>query len=246
MTRLRYVDVLTLPAVGQAAPSTLPYQAVIFDLFGTLTRAVRRSAWHARIARTLGCDPVAFGLLLDQTFAARARGGDPRMELRRLAWRLGRRPSPAQVSEALRMRSAAILASIRLRPDAVSTLWTLRGSGLRIGLVSDCTAELPRLVTRTPIGALLDAAVYSSQLGVVKPHPSLFLTASHRLGVSPAHCLYVGDGGGQELSGARAVGMTAVRLVAPDLSRHLTFAAEANWTGPVITSLAEVLNLALP
>ena len=223
----------------------MAYRAVVFDLFGTLTRAVRRGGWHQRMAGALGCDPQALSGLLDETFSMRARGGDGRLEIRRLAWRLGHRPSSAEVTEALRLRGRAIRASIQLRPDAMSTLYALRRWGLRTGLVSDCTEDLPRIMARLPIAPVFDATVYSAHLGVTKPHPALFLTVSHRLGVEPAECLYVGDGGGHELSGAEAVGMTAVRLAAPDLARHLTFAADVGWTGLTVTTLAEIFDLVL-
>lgn len=219
------------------------FRAVVFDLFGTLTRAVRRGAWYQLMARALECDPEVLSGVLDKTFAMRARGGDGRLEIRRIAWRLGRRPTAAQVSEALRLRHRAIRASLQLRPDAMSTLQSLRRRGLRVGLISDCTEDLPAILASLPIAALLDAAVYSAHLGVVKPHPAMYLTVCHRLGVEPEHCLYVGDGDGHELSGAEAVGMTAVRLAAPDLSGHLTFAPDVDFTGPSVTALRQVLDL---
>jgi manganese/iron transport system permease protein len=42
---------------------------------------------------------------------------------------------------------------------------------------------------------------------------AIFLLACERLGVRPADCLYVGDGDGNELHGATAVVMRAVRLI---------------------------------
>jgi putative hydrolase of the HAD superfamily len=115
--------------------------------------------------------------------------------------------------------------------------------GLRTGLVSDCTDDLPPIVADLPVGPLLDATVYSCDLGAVKPDPRLFLTASRRLAVAPADCLYVGDGGGHELSAARAVGMCAVRLTEPDLAGHLVYEAERGWTGPTVRTLTDVLAL---
>jgi putative hydrolase of the HAD superfamily len=224
------------------------YGAVIFDFFGTLTGAVRRGTSQHQVARALGCDPTAFVVLLDRTYPARVRGelGDARTAMRRLAWRLGRSPTAEQVTEAVRLRTNAIRANTRLRPDAVGTLWTLQAAGLRVGLVSDCTDELPDLVAEMPVAELLDAAVFSIHLGVGKPAATLFLTASRRLGVAPSRCLYVGDGGGRELSGARAAGMTAVRLTTPDLAEHLVFDPEPEWAGQTVPSLDAVLDLAFP
>jgi len=223
------------------------YRAVLFDFFGTLTCAVTRGPTHERVARLLGCDPAAFTVLLDRTYHERASGalGDARASLRQIARRLGRSPTPAQLTEAARVRYHAVQADIRLRADAVCTLWTLRARGLRTALVSDCTDELPRILPSLPIADHLDAAVFSCQLGFAKPDPIVFRMASRRLGVRPDECLYVGDGGGRELSGARATGMTAVRLAAPDLAMHLTFDAERDWDGPSVACLSEVPDLAV-
>ena len=49
-----------------------------------------------------------------------------------------------------------------------------------------------------------------------------------------------------ELTGARLLGMTAVRLDAPDLGAHLTFDADVDWTGPVVDSLDDVPSLGAP
>ena len=224
---------------------SLRYSAVVFDFFGTLTRAYQRGPLHAEVARLLGCDPTAFAHLLNHTYPQRARGGHADVErtLAGLARRLGARPGAAQVGAAARLRLRAIREDIRLRTDAVLTLGALRARGLRTGLVSDCTDELPEIFPSLPVGPLLDATVYSSRLGVVKPHPALYDTVCARLGVDPTDCLYLGDGGGHELSGARRAGMTAVQLAAPDLVEHLSFDAEPQWPGPRVTRLVEVLDL---
>jgi putative hydrolase of the HAD superfamily len=224
------------------------YGAVVFDFFGTLTGAVTRSGVHRRVARALGCDPTAFTALLDRTYAARVRGelGDARMALRWIAWQLGRSPTAAQVTEAQRLRTRALRAALNLRADAICTLWMLRSAGLRTGLVSDCTDEVPPLVAELPVADLLDATVFSIHLGVSKPDVGLFLTVSRRLGVAPTRCLYVGDGDGRELSGARSAGMTPVRFAAPDLKRHLVFDPEPDWTGYTVRSLSAVVELASP
>jgi len=61
--------------------------------------------------------------------------------------------------------------------------------------------------------------------------------------VAPEDCLYVGDGGSHELTGAAAVGMTPVRLAAPDLTDHLVFNADADFSGPSVSSLMGILEL---
>ena len=59
----------------------------------------------------------------------------------------------------------------------------------------------------------------------------MYAETCDRLGIDPTACLYVGDGGSHELSGATAAGMTAVRLAAADLAGHLAFDVDREWVG---------------
>ncbi len=228
-----------------AGSGVRPYRAVLFDFFGTLTTAVRRGPAHDAIARRLGCCPVAYASVLDETFFARCVGalGDPATTLATVATRAGGRPSREDVRVALRERVDAIAADIRLRPEAVPVLRELRRLGLRTAVVSDCGPELPDLLPLLPVAVLLDACVFSIELGRHKPDPIMYLTACERVNVDPAGCLYVGDGGSHELSGAVAAGLDAVRLAAPDLDGHLAFGADDGWVGPSVASLAEIPGL---
>jgi putative hydrolase of the HAD superfamily len=221
-----------------------PYEAVLFDFFGTLTQAVSRGRAHTHLARWLGCDPRLFTAVLDRTFVERARGGygSASQSLRRVAETVGVRPTRAQLAAVLPARIEAVRADTRLRAEAVPVLRAVRARGLRTGLVSDCGYELPRYLPELPIAPLLDTCVYSVEVGACKPDRRMYLTACRRLGVAPDRCLYIGDGGSQELSGARAVGMTAVQLTAPDLAGHLRFNGEHGWTGRTAGTLTEAIR----
>jgi putative hydrolase of the HAD superfamily len=109
--------------------------------------------------------------------------------------------------------------------------------------MSDCWYELPAFLPRLGITPFLEGCVYSVEVGHCKPHPAMYLEACRQLRFDPDDCLYVGDGGSQELSGAREVGMSAVRLAAPDLAGHLIFRGDPGWNGPVARSLTDVLAM---
>jgi putative hydrolase of the HAD superfamily len=221
------------------------YRAVLFDFFGTLTEAVVRGPWHASIARRLGCDPVAFIEVLDRSFPARCRGifGTAEATLRWVCDQLGADPPADRLRAVVRDRIAAVWADTRLRPDAVAVLAALDRRRFRTAVVSDCGYELPAFLPRLPVAPLLDTCVYSVDIGECKPEPAIYLAACERLAVSPEECLYVGDGGSRELTGAAAVGMQPVRLAAPDLHRHLVFAPDRDFTGPVVDSLTAAVRL---
>lgn len=221
------------------------YRAVVFDFFGTLTRAVQRGPQHADIARGLGCDPEVVRGVLDRTFHSRARGtfGSAEATLRWVSEQAGGRPRPAQLQAAVPARVDALKADTRLRPDAVSALQALKDRGLATGLISDCTHELPAFLPGLPVAPLLDARVFSVEVGVCKPDPAIYLAACEQLGVAPQECVYVGDGGSRELTGAAAVGMTPVRLDAADLTGHLVFDRDTGFSGASVPSLTDLLTL---
>ena len=88
-----------------------------------------------------------------------------------------------------------------------------------------------------------EVSVFSVEVGRCKPDPMIYLEACWRMRVAPEDCLYVGDGGSRELTGAAAVGMTPVRLAAPDLADHLVFDADEHFSGVSVPSLTALLDL---
>jgi putative hydrolase of the HAD superfamily len=221
--------------------------AVVFDFYGTLTPVSAPGSWAdhvARLAALLGVSPGALDEALDASYPERATGklGDARQTLRTLAARLGADPPEDKLDEAYRMRQRIQESLMRLRPEAVPVIEALRERGLRIGLVSDCTSELPNAWPRLPVARLVDAPVFSCVEGTRKPDPRLFRAVAERLRADPAGCLYVGDGGGRELTGSSAVGMHAVLLAGPDWPGYRVYDREDGWKGSRISSLTELLG----
>lgn len=223
-------------------------RAVVFDFYGTLT--VTRTPAGSRAARAeqaaiLGVDPDRFdaelGATVDERFTG--AGGDVAGSLRWVCERLGHVPDAPSVQHAAVRRLELERAFGEPRPEAVDVLRTLRADGLRVGVISDCSAELPVYWRGLPIAELVDATVFSFVTGHRKPAPENYLLCCERLGVEPADCLYVGDGGSDELAGARRVGMRAVHLAVPEESDGLVYGKHAEWDGETVTSLGAVPEL---
>jgi putative hydrolase of the HAD superfamily len=220
--------------------------AVVFDFYGTLTPVSPSEAWASnatRLAAVMGVPDDALLRVLDDTFPERISGafGDVRQTLAVIGSRLGVRLTDLQLDEAARTRRAVQESMFALRPEALSVIGLLRDRGLRIGLVSDCTSELPDAWPRLPLAALVDAPVFSCVERTRKPDPRLFQAVAQRLPAEPADCLYVGDGGGRELTGSSGIGMRAVLLAGPDWHQHRDHNREADWAGPRISSLADLV-----
>ena len=221
--------------------------AVVFDFYGTLTPVSPAEAWTehtSQLAAALGVAPQALVGALDESYPERFTGalGDVRQTLQTLAARLGTQVSEERLDEAGRLRQEVQESMFRLRPEALPVIGQLRARGLRIGLVSDCTSELPAAWPRLPLSAVVDAAVFSCVEGMRKPDPRLFRKVAADLAADPAACLYVGDGGGRELSGSTAVGMSAVLLAGPDWHNHRVYDRERGWAGLRISSLEELVT----
>ncbi|MGW5350650.1 HAD family hydrolase [Streptomyces sp. NPDC004031] len=227
----------------------MAFPTVIFDFYGTLTPSTPTAVWdgHAALgAVPLGIPAGQWREVLNASFPERAVGalGDLPDTIRTLARRCGVEPGEEAVAAAAAVRLACQRELFVLRPDAVGTLERLRGAGVRVGVLSDCTVELADCWADLPLAGLVDAAVLSCTEGHRKPAPELFRRIAAALDTAPADCLYVGDGGGSELTGATAQGMTAVMLRADDWASNDAHAREDDWPGPSFGSLTEVVAAA--
>lgn len=90
----------------------------------------------------------------------------------------------------------------------------LHGRGLKVGLVSnafDPAWLLHEDLERMGLAERLDVAVFSSEVGLRKPHPAIFERALEALGVAPADTLFVGDTRNADIRGAAALGMATAQ-----------------------------------
>lgn len=107
---------------------------------------------------------------------------------------------------------------LTLFEDAAEALVELKGS-YRLGLLTDGFAAVQRnKVAALGVTPLLDAVVYSDDLGRTawKPSPVPYERVAHLLNVpnGPA-CLYVGDNPQKDFIGARHLGWRTVRIRRP-------------------------------
>lgn len=95
------------------------------------------------------------------------------------------------------------------------TIERLRGSGVRVAVVSNSDGSVRGSLERAGLLELFEFVVDSHEVGVAKPDPAIFLTALERMGVAPSNAWYVGDSVFHDVNGARAAGFSRVFLVDP-------------------------------
>ena len=95
-------------------------------------------------------------------------------------------------------------------------LEALRERGLKLGLVSNAFDPgwlLHRDLEHMGLAERLDFSVFSSEVGMRKPHPAIFERALEALGVEPEQALFVGDRLFEDIRGAAELGMTTVQAL---------------------------------
>lgn len=98
-----------------------------------------------------------------------------------------------------------------LNPEIIPMLKGLKEKGIKIGLISNCFSEEAIVIKESELFQYFDEVCLSYDEGIQKPDLSIFNRCVEKLQVNAEECLYVGDGGSNELVAATEAGMKAVQ-----------------------------------
>jgi putative hydrolase of the HAD superfamily len=226
----------------------MKFKAVIFDLFGTLVGNFASSVgqMHQEMAGALGMPYEQFMQHWGQTAKMRIIGAFETVEanIEYVCAAMKVSPRAEQIEKAVEIRMKYIRHALCPGPDAINIPRELRNQGYKIGLLSNCSIEIPILWQETAFADLFHTTVFSSQERLKKPDTRIYHLACDRLGAMPKACLYIADGEDHELAAAAEVGLHPVLIqtsVQKTDSRSHQEARE--WQGTTIASLPEVLQL---
>jgi putative hydrolase of the HAD superfamily len=195
-------------------------RAMIFDLFGTLVDGFSVAGYEAmltRMAGELSASAEGFFRHWLATSQERTTGRIPDTEanVEAICRALGVAAERDAVARAVQIRFDFVRKALDPRADALGVLTELRSRGCKLGLISDCSSEVPILWPETPFAPLIDVALFSASVGMRKPDSRIYRLALERLTVRPEASVYIGDGSSNELSGAERVGMHPIRIRVP-------------------------------
>lgn len=221
------------------------FDAVVFDLFGTLVSEFPLADWNAnfeRLAHAFGVDVDGFRAAWHESSIDRQTGrlGDIRRNLGENATRAGGAPTEEQIDVAVFARNELYARYFHPLPGALETVAWAR-ERYRTALISMCAPDTPELWRASPFEGLIDVEVFSCESRLRKPDREIYLEAARRLGVEPERCVYIGDGSYGELRGASAVGMTAILVHDPDEPEGTMLRPDLEpWNGLTIASIGVV------
>lgn len=98
-------------------------------------------------------------------------------------------------------------------PNSEPLLKELKARGYVVGVITNGPSYLQNHKMETSgLKKYCDIIVVSGDVGVHKPDPRLFVYAAEQLGLKPEECTYVGDHPINDIQGALAAGMKAIRM----------------------------------
>lgn len=63
---------------------------------------------------------------------------------------------------------------------------------------------------KSPLNKLFDDKIFSYEVGYLKPQKEIYNIAFQKMSVKPEDCIFIGDGGSDELKGAKELGMKTI------------------------------------
>ena len=195
-------------------------RAILFDLFATLVSTdiapgvptyeilgVEKSDWrkqtfgssHARLTSDK-MDPY-------EIIGSMAHAIDPHIP-------------ESLIRDATDQRIARFEAMLMNAPESTLTaLESIRSHGIGTALITNADVIETNGWSGSPLASLFDCTVFSWQVGYAKPDKRIYYHCLEQMELEPSEAAFVGDGGSDELSGARAIGLTTVfaRGLMPDL-----------------------------
>jgi len=211
----------------------------LFDLFHTLANVEHEGQRHENELLGLSQTEWERCVLGSEAYTRRALGEilEPIEMIRDIVRRAGRTVSPETEQEMLRLRIARFgRAVVEVRPEILAALRTLKQRGHPLCLVSNADAIDIMRWGESPLAALFDEAIFSCRVHLIKPDPEIYLLAAKLAGSSPQACVFIGDGGSEELMGARRVGMRTIQV------RHFV-QREVEGADLIVDRLEEILDL---
>ena len=184
-------------------------KAVIFDMFETLVTLFTGSVYMGReIAAEIGLSEPKFREIWDTTDETRTLGKRTLESVIEEVLTVNNGYSEELFERIITKRKRMIRESFEhIHPEIIPLFKWFKEQNIKIGLITNCFFEERDIIKDSVFFEYFDVMCMSCELGIKKPDIRIFQKCMKDLGLEPAECLYVGDGGSLELETAKSVGM---------------------------------------
>ena len=224
----------------------MQYKAIIFDLFGTIVDSFSLTEYNhliSQLSSVLSIPSEKFSQMWYKTSKQRGTGVFKTIEecIKYICRALNTQVSEEKIKKCVQLRLESTKRAMKPKTEALETIIELKKKELKIGLISNCSAEVPKLWENSSFYPLFDATIFSCSAGLKKPDRKIYKLMCEHLKLKPQDCLYIGDGDSNELEGASQVGMAPIRI--RDLHDEDPYLlTKIKWNGDEISTLKEILN----
>ena len=189
-------------------------KAVIFDLFETLiTEWGHKKYTKSEMCADLGIERELFDVYWKEKGSDRYLGNinfeDSILYVFEKCEKQVEKETIAKVIDERIRTKAECFAHID--PDVIELLKQLRELGLKTAIISNCSSEEVKVLKESELYKYFDEVVLSYEAHMKKPDSCIYEETLKRLDIDANECLFVGDGGSNELEGAKNAGIKAIQ-----------------------------------
>lgn len=190
-------------------------KAIIFDLFHTLITLGDRNDALPDTHEIIGVTREEWE---DQIFSDvddKLKGveKDPYRIMEKMIRALKPSVDEGLILEALEKRKKRFEKALIDVPEiSLNSLKKMKDEGKKLGLISNADVIEITGWNTSPLKELLDVPIFSCMVGYMKPEKEIYDLCLEKLGVDAKDCFFVGDGGSDELSGAKNAGLETVMI----------------------------------
>lgn len=188
-------------------------KAIIFDLFETLvTESNSVKVTSFEIAEMLKVPYDEYKKIVSELRCSRYRGEYPDFrDVLIYVFNTLERPCDMDLINSIAIERETCKAKCfnDISDEIIYMLKELKNCDLKLILVSNASSEEIKEFYNCKLASYFHEIIFSCETGYIKPEPEIYKEACNRIGVTPQNCIFIGDGGSNELVGAEYLGMKA-------------------------------------
>jgi putative hydrolase of the HAD superfamily len=188
-------------------------EVVFFDLFFTLITPKYNNGRNENDVLGISIEQWEEYAEDNDLYLERAIGKekDPQKIIERIIEKSEIKASDNQIKEILELRKNRFKKSLTdVDYKVLEVLSDIKKIGKRLCLISNADVIDVMYWKQSPLSNLFDDAVFSYEVGYLKPQSEIYRIGLNKMNTIPEKSVFIGDGGSDELRGAKKLGMKTI------------------------------------